>query len=176
MLDLSRLKLPSPHPIWTEAGSNPVSTTKATVVTWLLMNVYKTGERLHKMKKVKTPKCVLCSDPLESQLHFALQCPTLQEIRSQYMGKFIEACPLIEKCQSDQKLLFLALLDPYSSYLPEDLRESWKNKELAYELSRNYFFALHKKREKVMETSINEQNQPENEDVTQIIINVYQNI
>ena len=49
-LDLSQLSLMSPHPIWTAAGSNPVSVTKATVVTWLLLNVYKTGERLYKMK------------------------------------------------------------------------------------------------------------------------------
>ena len=92
------------------------------------------------------------------------------------MSKFIEACPNIAKHQSDQKLLLLALLDPYSSYLPEDIRNAWKSKELAYELSRNYFFDLHKKREKIMETSTNKKNQPETEDVTQIIINVYQNI
>ena len=129
------------------SSSNPVSTTKATVVTWLLLNVY-----------------------------FALQCPTLNEIRSEYMGKFIAACPNIEKYKLDQQLLFLALLDPYSPYLPEDIRETWKNKELAYQLSRNYFYDMHKKREKIMETSTNKQNEPETEDITQIIINVYQNI
>ena len=51
MLDTSRLNLVDPHPIWTAAGTNPVSIRKATIVTWLLLNVYRTGERLSQMKK-----------------------------------------------------------------------------------------------------------------------------
>ena len=74
MLDTSRLDLTAPHPIWTAAGSNPVSVRKATVVTWLLLNVYRTGERLFKMKKVISPECFLCSAPLDDSLHFALKC------------------------------------------------------------------------------------------------------
>ena len=101
MLDRNRLKLTSPHPIWTAAGSNPVSVTKATIVSWLILNVYKTGERLYKMKKVKSPECVLCLSPLENQLHFGLQCSALLEIRSQYMDKFSEACPNLNKYLSD---------------------------------------------------------------------------
>ena len=75
-----------------------------------------------------------------------------------------------------QKLLFLALLDPYSPLLPDDIKQGWKSTNTAYELSRNYFFDLHKKREKVMETTANKKSQPENEDVTEIIVSVYSNI
>jgi hypothetical protein len=82
MLDLSRLSLSIPHPIWTAAGTNPVNIKKTTVVSWLLLNVYKTGERLFKMKIVKTTECVTCQDLLDDQIHFALQCPSLFSIRS----------------------------------------------------------------------------------------------
>ena len=64
MLDTSRVNLNDPHPIWTAAGSNPVSIRKATIVTWLLLNVYRTGERLFQMKKAKPSKCIFCSAPL----------------------------------------------------------------------------------------------------------------
>ena len=97
ILDTSRLSLTSPHPMWIAAGSNPVSVRKATVVTWLLLNVYKTGERLHKMKKVGSPACVMCLAPLEDRLHFGLKCSQLSQIRNEYLNKFIECCPNISK-------------------------------------------------------------------------------
>ena len=58
MFDTSRLNLMSPHPIWTAAGSSPISVMKVTVVTWLLQNKYKTGGKLHKIRKTKSPECV----------------------------------------------------------------------------------------------------------------------
>ena len=161
---------------WTAAGPNPVSVTKATVVSWLILNVYKTGERLYKMKKSKTPECVTCFAPLDDQIHFALQCTSLSEIRSQYMNKFIEACPNIKKILPNPKLLLVAILDPYSSFLPEDLKEGWRNCNEAYELSRNYFYDLHKKREKIIESKSDEHSRPENEDTTDLIISVYENV
>ena len=91
--DLSRLSLSTPHPIWTAAGTNPVNIKKTTIVSWLLLNVYKTGERLFKMKKVKSTECVLCQALLDDQIHFALQCHTLPNIRSQYLKKFVDLCP-----------------------------------------------------------------------------------
>ena len=165
-----------PHPIWTAAGPNPVSVTKATVVSWLLLNVYKTGERLHKFKKSKTPECVSCLAPVDSQIHFALQCPSLSEIRSQFMKKFFEACPELKQIHSNPQLFILALLDPFSPLLPEDIRDSWRDSDEAYELSRNYFYNLHKKREKINESKSGEHSRSEDEDVTKIIISVYENI
>ena len=176
MLDTSRLDLSSPHPIWLAAGTNPVSVTKATVVSWLLLNVYKTAERLHKMRKLKSPECLSCLAPVDDEVHFGLQCLSLVEIRSEYMSKFTEACPNISKYLSNPKVLLVALLDPFSPLVPNDLKEGWRNKDEAYKLSRNYFYDLHKKREKINENKNCQQTQPEEDDTTQIIINVYENI
>ena len=92
------------------------------------------------------------------------------------MIKFVEACPNIAYYRSDLKLLLLALLDPFSTFLPDNIKESWSKSEVAYELSRNYFFDLHKKREKLIEATLTKQTQPEIEDETQIIISVYEHI
>ena len=59
LLDTSRLRLTTPHPIWMPAGSNSISVQRATVVTWILLGVYKTRERLHTMNKVSSPNCLL---------------------------------------------------------------------------------------------------------------------
>ena len=120
--------------------------------------------------------CLQCADPLEDQLHFALNCAASNEIRSQYMDKFIEACPNIAQYFSNQNILFLALLDPFSAFLPIDIKEGWSSKEEAYKLSMNFFFHLHKKREKLIEKTLKNQSQTEYEDITKIIINVYENI
>ena len=155
MLDTSRLDLTAPHPIWSAAGSNPISVRKATVVTWLLLNVYKTGERLHKMKKKKTPECVLCQAPVEDQLHFALHCPALFTIRSQYINQFIELCPSITKYMTNETLLLVILLDPFSPIVPNEIRDWWSSSsDEVYKTSRNYFHDLHSKRIKIIENSV----------------------
>ena len=92
------------------------------------------------------------------------------------MTKFIAACPNITKYLSNQQIIFLAILDPYSPLLPEDIRGGWKSSNEIYELSRNYFYDLHKKREKLTESTSNSDSLPENEDITDIIISVYENI
>ena len=115
-------------------------------------------------------------EPLESQIHFGLQCSVLAEIRSQYMDKFSAACPNITKYLSDNKLLLLALLDPFSNLLPTDISQGWRSASEAYELSRNYFYALHKKREKFIKITQPKQTNPENEHVSDLIISVYKNI
>ena len=92
------------------------------------------------------------------------------------MDKFSAACPSLTSYFLDQKLLLLALLDPYSSFLPTDIREGWRSEEEAYQLSRNYFFALHKKREKIIEAKQLKESSPEDEHITDIIVSVYQNI
>ena len=108
------------------AGFNPESIKKATVVTWLLLNVYKTGDRLHRMKKVATLECVLCLAPLDDCLHFGLKCSELFQIRNQYINKFIDCCPNLKKYLSDENLL-----------------------------SRNYFYDIHRKHEMAIEAKVN---------------------
>jgi len=83
MLDTSPLDLTTPHPIWTAAGSNPVSVRKATVVTWLLPNVYRTGERLFKMKKIRSSACILWA---VTHLLSCGQVSAREKILSGYVG------------------------------------------------------------------------------------------
>ena len=77
---------------------------------------------------------------------------------------------------SNPKLLLAALLDPFSPFLPLELREGWRNSDEAYQLSRNYFYDLHKKREKIAANKNDKHFGPEDDDVSKIIINVYENI
>ena len=42
-------------------------------------------------------------------------------------------------------------LDPLSPRVPEDLRTSWVSEDEVYKLSRNFCYAIHKKRTKLME-------------------------
>ena len=177
MLDTSRLNLADPHPIWSAAGSNPVSIRKATVVTWLLLNVYRTGERLYQMKKAKTAECIQCLAPLDNQLHFALQCMELEKIRSEYLVKFIKICPTLTKYIENKELLLLILLDPFSPLVPSEVRESWSDSESAYKISRDYFYDIHRKREKILEAKKGPDSiplEPEAEDKTNIIISMYE--
>ena len=92
------------------------------------------------------------------------------------MSKFTEACLNISRYLSNPKVLLVALLDPFSPLVPNDLKEGWRNKDEAYKLSRNYFYDLHKKREKINENKSYQHIQPEEDDTTQIIINVYENM
>ena len=54
LLDTSRLILMEPHPIWVAAGDNSISVQRATVVSWLLLGVYQTRQRLYSMTKVSS--------------------------------------------------------------------------------------------------------------------------
>ena len=117
--------------------------------------------------------CVLA--PLEDRLHFGLKCSELFQIRIEYLNKFIECCPNISKYLSEPNVLLLILLDPYSPLVPSDIKENWRSSEEIYKLSRNYFYDIHKKREKTMEATTLSQTSQENEDRSQIIIEFYEN-
>ena len=141
--DRSRLSVTSPHPIWIAAGNNPINIKKTTIVSWLLLGVYKTGERLHKMKKVKLPECVICRAPVEDRLHFTMQCSALFQIRSEYFNKFIDLCPNLTFYLTDTQLLLLILLDPFSPAVPAEVRDNWTGESEVYETSRKYLYGIH---------------------------------
>ena len=46
-------------------------------------------------------------------------------------------------------MMLLAILDPESPKLPDDLRNGWKSKRKVYEITRSYLFNVHKKREQI---------------------------
>ena len=49
------------------------------------------------------------------------------------------------------KTFLLCLLDPLSPQIPDELRKSWVSEEDTYRLSRNFCYAMHKRRTKLME-------------------------
>ena len=156
LLDISELDLKVPHRIWREASSDTISVQKTTIVSWFLLGVYKTQERLFKMKKTHSPNCLLCQSPTEppvidSRKHLALECGAFFEIRKYYLDKFILICPILVTYMDISDGFLKILLDPLSSNVPVDIREGWSSAAAAYEISRNFFHALHKKRTKLME-------------------------
>ena len=110
---------------------------------------------------------------MEDQLHFTLKCPSLFQIRSQYLNKFIELCPSLINYITEEKTLLLSLLDPFSPLVPAEVRESWTDSDLVYKTSRNYFYDLHKKREKLVEKIDRDQSTQETNDKTNIIVALY---
>ena len=72
--------------------------------------------------------------------------------------------------------IVLILLDLYSPIVPSDVREGWTTTSGdVYKLSRDYFYDIHKKREKIIEgtkETISDHQEPE--DKMEIIIALYE--
>ena len=62
--------------------------------------------------------------PMDDQIHFGLQCTEFDQIRGQYIRKFIDICPNLTKHVSDLRLLLLIFLDPYSPFVPSDVHHN----------------------------------------------------
>ena len=157
LFDASRLDLGSPHPIWSAAARDAVGTRRATYCLWILLGVYNTRERLHKMKQAKTPYCVLCkeesdSPQIEDRTHFLLSCPALQDTRENFLQQFLSLSPALVDHMEVSNSFLVCLVDPYSPLVPDDLRLSWASPELVYETSRNFCFAMHNERSKKIES------------------------
>ena len=107
------------------------------------------------MKKVDGPHCILCSNPVEGvvedRIHFTLFCPLLGQIREVYFRKFEQINPHINAIRSNQQQFLISLLDPFSPKVSEEVRQGWINPDIPYEISRNYFYAIHNKRKKLIE-------------------------
>ena len=152
IFDTSRLKLESSHPVWEAARFDSISTTRATYVMWLLLGVYNTGERLSIMGKASTAACLLCKAEVDSRVHFMLLCPLLHDIREDFLRKMMDLSPLVYKYMDTSLEFLLCILDPFSPRVPKQLRDSWKSKQDIYKLSRDFCFAMHKKRTKIIES------------------------
>ena len=81
----------------------------------------------------------------------ALQCVAFSELRKNYIDKFIALCPALASYVDTSDEFLKILLDPLSSDVPIEIREGWSSQAAAYEISRIFFYALHKKRTKLME-------------------------
>ena len=118
---------------------------------WLLLGVYNTQERLARMRKVNSPKCVLCPDidktpVIEDRVHFLLSCPALAETREDFLSS-----PVVVNYMDVTSSFMLCLLDPLSPMVHEELRCSWVSDEDIYKWSRKFCYSMHKRRTKLIE-------------------------
>ena len=120
---------------------------------WLLLGVYNTQERLFKMKKVKSASCIICqdSDQIENRVHFLLLCSGLADIREDFVHKLKKLSSVVDKHIEASAKFLVCLLDPYSPMVHEDLRASWESEVSIYKWSRDFCFAMHNRRTKILE-------------------------
>ena len=135
------------------AGRESTNTSRAVIQMWLLLGVYNTQEKLHKMKKVKSPTCILCpSEEVEDRVHFMLSCSSLSDIRDDFLTKLKALSVVVDQYLAATSSFLLCLLDPFSPRVPQDLRDSWESESEIYQLSRNFCYAMHNKRTKLLKT------------------------
>ena len=138
--------------LWQLAGLCSDSVRAATVVNWMVMGIYFTRELLYKMKKVKSEICLGCDKSEKEDLsHFLLQCSSYQQVRENYLPKLLDINPHISDLFGNDEMLMLLVLDPLSSKLPGRITKFWTSSKKAYELSRNFCYNMHRKREKMYE-------------------------
>ena len=151
LLDLTNLSVSKPHPIWIHAGRDALSVKKTTIVSWILLGVFQTGDRLHLMGKKDDPSCLLCTFSEDSCLHMMLSCPSLQTIREDYLCQMVSICPQIINYLEFSKTLLIAIVDPSSTKLPTEIREGWSDLSEAYRIGRNFTYAMYRKRKLLLE-------------------------
>ena len=141
--------------MWEAARCDSISTTRATYVMWLLLGVYNTGERLFTMGKVSTPACVICGAETDHRVHYMLSCKAFIDIREDFLCQMLRLSPVVHAYVDVSPNFLLYILDPFSPRVPLELRESWKSKAATYKLSRDFCFAMHKKRTRILESLTN---------------------
>ena len=103
------------------------------------------------MKKVKSPTCILCpSEEEEDRVHFMLSCSSLSDIRDDFLTKLNALSAIVDQYLEATSRFLLCLLDPFSPRVPQDLRDSWESEDAMYQLSRNFCYAMHNKRTRLL--------------------------
>ena len=119
-LDTANIGMGIPMRVWQMAGLCSDEVKMATVTNWMILGVYFTRVVLHKMKKVKTPLCLGCSDTCDTNedlSHFLLDCPYYSGIRETYLPKYLQLNPNISEIFDNQELILQTILDPLASSL-----------------------------------------------------------
>ena len=80
--------------------------------------------------------------------HFILECFYYQDIRENFLPKFVDINPHVGDVLGKEKLIMMMILDPLNSKLPEELTKNWLSVKEAYNLSRSFIYNMHRKREK----------------------------
>ena len=135
--------------IWQQAGLSSAASTEATVVCWMYCGVYFTREFMFNMKKIKSPKCACDNETIENLSHFILHCQMYDDIRNQYLPKYIEMNRNVIQVADNETMLMLSILDPLSSKLPENITSNWSSVVGVYNLSRKFCYIMHLKRDKI---------------------------
>ena len=80
-----------------------------------------------------------------------LSCSTLADIRDDFLSKLRSISTVVDQYIEVSKNFLLCLLDPFSPLVPQELRDSWESEDAIYQISRNFCFAMHNKRKKIIE-------------------------
>ena len=148
-VDTESASLSIPMRGWQMAGLCSVSVRQATVVNWMVLGVYFTRELMHKMKKVNSANCLGCGLGVTENLsHFLLHCVSYSKIRQEYLPKLLEINGKIAQTFENENQILISILDPVSSKLPEAVRQGWTSVNTAYEISRQFCYDMHRKRDK----------------------------
>ena len=79
-----------------------------------------------------------------------LSCSSLADIRKDFLSKLKMISTVVHQYIGVSKNFLLCLLDPFSPLVPQELRDSWESEDAIYQLSRNFCFAMHNKRTKIL--------------------------
>ena len=66
--------------------------------------------------------------------------------------KFTAGVPALVNHMEVSDTFLVCLLDPFSPLVPSDIRQSWSSDEAVYEAPRNFRFAMHNKRTKLIDS------------------------
>ena len=102
-----------------------------------------------KMKKIKSPTCACDLNVSENIPHFLLHCVLYQNIREQYLPKYLQMNNNLTSILNSEKLILISILDPLSSKLPDSVTSNWSSVRDVYQLSRKFTYRMHLKREKL---------------------------
>ena len=150
-LDIESLNLDMPMNTWIQAGLNSEQSKKATVVSWMLLGVFKTRKRLFVMKKTKGDKCLACDEnKTENLSHLLLSCPFYESIREEYLPRLAILNKNFSEIIKEEKNIIISILDPDSTLLPPQAR---LHCEEAFNISRSYCYDVYRKREKFYENN-----------------------
>ena len=148
-LDIESLNLSMHMNTWRQAGLNSQQTKKATVVSWILLGVFKTRKKLFVMKKAKNDKCLACDESKPENLsHLLLHCQYYSSIREEYLPRLAIINKHFSEIINEEKNTILSILDPDSTLLPTNARLHCQE---AFSISRSYCYDIYKKREKFYE-------------------------
>ena len=149
--DISALSFSKVHRIWEYAGLHSTEVTKATINMWFLLGVYHSNDLLFKMTKSPTitNECHCSDNSVEDSSHMILHCNSYNSIREPFFTKITFENPNLALFCTSPEIIILSIMDPESSLLPENIKLGWKSTQNIYELTRNFLFNIHRKREKL---------------------------